>query len=121
MRLLHHIQGFARWLRPTRPLFVGLGLLTFALAAGLVLFGDPQTTDSLLLGVIVGLLWCLCAVLLIDTFESVPPPARQEQQFWARLTRRLARLWYALLALAFFGLTIAAVLVTKRILGEALA
>jgi len=120
MRLLQHLQGFARWLRPARPLFIGLALLSFFIAAFLVLFGDPQSGDSLLLGVVVGLLWCLCALLLIDTFENVPPPASAEQRSLARLKRHIVRLWYALLALAFLGLSIAALLVSKRILGEAL-
>jgi hypothetical protein len=120
MRLLKRLQGLARWLQPARPVFVGLGLASFSLAAYLVLFGDPQTSDPLLLGLIVGLLWCLCAVLLIDTFESVPLPSGTEQRFWPRLKRRMARLWYAFLGSAFLGLTIAAAMVTKRILGEAL-
>jgi uncharacterized membrane protein len=119
MRLLKHLQGFARWLRPARPLFIGLGVLSFLIAAFLVLVGDPQSGDSLLLGVVVGLLWCLCALLLIDTFENVPPPASAEQRSLARLKRRIVRLWYALLALAFLGLSVAALLVSKRILGEA--
>ncbi len=120
MRLLEHLQGFAQWLRPARPLFIGLGSLSFLIAAFLVLFGDPQSGDAVLLGVVVGLLWCLCAILLIDTFEKVPPPASTEQRSWARLKRHIVRLWYALLALAFLGLSAATVMVSRRILGEAL-
>ncbi|WP_295882495.1 hypothetical protein [uncultured Thiohalocapsa sp.] len=118
--MLHRLQGFARWLRPARPLLVALGLLAFALATYLVLFGDPQTSDPLLLPAILGLLWCLCAVVFISTFETVPPAPPADVTGLSRLKRRVARLWYSLLALAFLGLTVAALLLTNRLLGEAL-
>jgi hypothetical protein len=120
MPLLNRLQALARWLRPARPLFVGVGAIAFALAAYLVVFGDPQTSDPLLLPAIVGLLWSLCAALFISTFEAVPQPAGPDLRGWARLRRRAARLWYGLLALAFLGLTVAALLLTRRLIGEAL-
>lgn len=120
MQPLSRLQAFARWLRPARPLFVGVGGLAFLLAAYLVVFGDPQTSDPLLLPAIVGILWSLCAALFVNTFETVPPAAGPELRGWTRLRRRLTRLWYGLLAIAFLGLTVAALLLTRRLLGEAL-
>jgi hypothetical protein len=120
MDLLHRLQDVALWLRPALRPFIGLGALSLALAAFLVLFGDPQTSDPLLLPAIVGMLWCLCAALFITTFESVPPPAGADLRGGQRLKRAVARVWYRLLALAFVGLTVAAILLSQRLIGEAL-
>ncbi|MGD2019886.1 MAG: hypothetical protein PVJ47_02445 [Thiohalocapsa sp.] len=120
MQLLNRLQALARWLHPARPLFVGAGAIAFILAAYLVVFGDPQTSDPLLLPAIVGILWSLCAALFISTFETVPPPAGPDMRGWAGLRRRATRLWYGLLALAFLSITVAALLLTRRLLGEAL-
>lgn len=120
MRLLHHLQSLARRMRPARPVLIGVGGLAFALAAYLIVFADPQSGETLLYGAIVLFLWCLCAVLLVNTFQTVPPPLSPDQGFWSRLKRRTARLWYGLLALVFIGLTVQALSMTKSILGEAL-
>lgn len=120
MDLLHRLQGLARRLRPALRLFVGLGVLSLLLAACLVLFADPETSDPLLLSSVVALLWCLCAAVFITTFETVPPPAGMSRRRWPRLKRGIARMWYRLLALAFLGLTIAALLLSKRLIDEAL-
>lgn len=120
MSALSRLQGLARWLRPALPVLRGLAVLLFLVAAYLVVFGDPQRSDAVLLPAIVGFLWCLCAAVFITTFESVPPPATADMAGWPRLKRGLARSWYGLLALVFLGLTVAGLLLTNRLVGEAL-
>ncbi|WP_295541454.1 hypothetical protein [uncultured Thiohalocapsa sp.] len=121
MALLCRLQGFARRLRPALPVLSALAALLFVVAAYLAVFGDPQRSDVVLLPAIVGFLWCFCAVVLIGTFASVPPPVTAQMTGWARFKRRLARGWYGVLALAFLGLTVATLLLSNRLLGEVLA
>ncbi|NBC13808.1 MAG: hypothetical protein GVY09_10780 [Gammaproteobacteria bacterium] len=120
MSVLSRLQSVARWLRPALSVFSALAALLLLAAAYLVIFGDPQRSDAVLLPAIVGFLWCVCAAVFITTFESVPPPATADMAGWPRLKRGLARGWYGLLALAFLGLTVAALLLTNRLVGEAL-
>ncbi len=120
MRLLTHLQSAARRLRPALPGLVGVGMALLALVLSLVVFGDPQRSEALLLPAIVGLLWCLCAWVLITTFDAVPAPASAVPSRWGRFKRRIARAWYWLLALAFLAVTASALLLTYRLVAEAL-
>jgi hypothetical protein len=118
--MLTRLQHLARWLRPARPVLVGMGALCLGLAAYLVIFGDPQRSDAVLLPAIIGVLWCLCAVVFINSFEAVPAPPTAEASGWTRFKHTLVRLWYGLLALAFLVVTVATLLLTNRLIGEAL-
>jgi hypothetical protein len=120
MQILDRLQALAQRLAWLRPALAAAGLVLFALAAALVVFGDPQSGDGVLLPAIAGGLWCLCAWLFIDTFAAVPPAPAADLHGWGRLKRQLARLWYLLLALTLLGLTLAVLMLSQRLLGEAL-
>ncbi|WP_082674056.1 hypothetical protein [Thiohalocapsa sp. ML1] len=120
MQMLDRLQGVARRLGGLKPALAAAGLVLFALATALVVFGDPQSGDGVLMPAIAGGLWCLCAWLFIDTFAAVPPAPTAELHGWGRLRRQLARLWYLLLALALLGLTLAVLSLSERLIGEAL-
>ncbi len=118
--MLIHLQRLAHRLRPARRVITGLGVLFFAATAYLVLFADPGAGEDWLPALVLGLVWCLVANLFIATFEDLPPPAQRSAPLWRRIKRGAARFWYRLLALALVGLTGAALLLSLRLLREAL-
>jgi hypothetical protein len=119
MQILDRLHALARRLAWLRPALAAAGIVLFALAATLVVFGDPQSGDGVLLPAIAGGLWCLCAWLFIDTLAAVPPAPGPNEHGWRRLRRQLARLWYLLLALALLGITFAVLSLSQRLIGEA--
>jgi hypothetical protein len=120
MQMLDRLQGVARRLGGLKPTLAAAGIVLFALAAALVVLGDPQSGDGVLLPAIAGGLWCLCAWLFIDTLAAVPPAPAADLRGWGRLYRQLARLWYLLLALALLGITLAVLSLSENLIAEAL-
>ncbi len=118
--MLDALQRLASWMRPAAPLLGILGLALLLLCGGLILFAQGATGDQLLLPAIAALAWCLCGYVFIHVFQQVPAFPDADLRGWRRLTRLFARAWHWLLALVFLGTTIGALMITNRIIGEAL-
>jgi hypothetical protein len=119
--MLDTLQRLARWLRPAAPLLALAGVALLLLCIGLLLLTEAPRTDHLLLPAIAGLVWCLCGYVFILTFQHVPAFPADDMRGWQRLRRLIARAWHWLLALIFIAATIAAYMLTSRIIGESLA
>jgi hypothetical protein len=119
--MLDTLQRLACWMRPAAPLFALAGLVLLLLCIGLLLLTEAPRTDHLLLPAIAGLVWCLCGYVFISTFQHVPAFPDADVRGWQRLKRLFSRAWHWLLALIFIATTIAALMLTKNIIGESLA
>jgi hypothetical protein len=119
--LLDTLHQIARRTRPAAPVLATVGLLLFALCAGLLLFAQAEAPDKILLPGIVGVLWCLCGYVFIHAFAEVPAAPGPDISGWPRLRRQLARAWHWLLAFVFVGITLWALLITNNVIGEALS
>jgi fatty acid desaturase len=118
--MLDTLQRLSARMRPAAPALGWAAVLLLLGAAALLLVGQAAVGDELLLPVVVAMLWCLCGYLFIRSFETVPERPDAGMGRWQRFLRRLARAWHWLLALAFVGITIAALSLTNRIVGELL-
>ena len=96
------------------------GLALLLLCIGLLLLTEAPRTDHLLLPAIAGLVWCLCGTVFILTFQHVPAFPDADVRGWQRLKRLFSRAWHWLLALIFIATTVAALMLTKNIIGESL-
>jgi hypothetical protein len=117
--MLALMQSLAARLQPAAPWVAALGVIALSVAVLLVLFGGAAGDDRALLPLVVAVVWCLIFWLFITTFESVPAPAGPTKGVWSRLKRHTARLWYRLLALTLVCLTVAAVMLSIRLVGSA--
>ncbi len=113
--MIDSFQKLAGRIRPLRFVAMGTGTILGLLAAALILFGDGRENDRYLIPCAVGVLWCLSAYAFVSTFESVPARAETIRGFWRRLGRRLHRGWYWLLAFVFMASSVAALLLTMRL------
>ncbi len=114
--MIDSFQKLAGRIRPLRFVAVGAGGLLSVVAAALIFLSDQRENDQYLIPCAVGVLWCLSAYVFVTTFESVPAKADTIRGVWRRLGRRVHRGWYWLLAFVFMGSTIAALLLTMRLM-----
>lgn len=119
--MLDTFQRLARWMRPAAPILAIASVALVLLCIGLLLLTEAPRTDHLLLPAIAGLVWCLCSYVFIVAFQHVPAFPHGDVRGWRRLKRLFARAWHWLLALVFIATTIAAFMLTTRIIGESLA
>jgi hypothetical protein len=119
--MLDTLQRLARWMRPAAPVLAFAGFALLLLCVGLLLLTEAARTDHLLLPAIAALVWCLCGYVFIRTFQQVPAFPSADLRGWQRLKRLFARAWHWLLALIFIATSIAALLLTSRIISESLA
>ncbi len=113
--MIDSFQKLAGRIRPLRFVAMGAGVLLTVAAGALIFLSDHHENDRYLIPCAVGVLWCLSAYVFVSTFESVPEKAETARGFWHRLGRRLHRGWYWLLAFVFVGSTVAALLLTMRL------
>jgi hypothetical protein len=118
--MLQILQRTASRLRPAAPVLAAAGVLSLIAVAALLLLAPGAAAEAWLRLAIVALLWSLCGYVFIQAFQQIPPPPDAAMGAWQRLSRRLARGWLWLLALVFVGTTIAAVLLTNRLVTDAL-
>jgi hypothetical protein len=113
--MIDSFQKLAGRIRPLRFVAMGAGVVLGLVATAVIVFSDSGENDRYLIPSAVGVLWSLSTYVFIRTFESVPEKAEKTKGFWRRLGRRLHRGWYWLLAFVFIGSTVAAVLLTMRL------
>ena len=120
--MLDRLQRLASWMRPAAPFLVLAGMALLLLCLALLFLTDGgERGDKLLLPAIVAMIWCLCGYVFILAFETVPAFPGAELHGLRRLMRLFARAWHWLLAIIFIGVTVAAIMLSARILSEALA
>ena len=108
-------------MRPAAPLLVNAGIALLLLCLGLLFLTEGgERSDRLLLPAIVAMTWCLCGYIFILAFENVPAFPGAELRGRRRLKRLFARAWHWLLAVVFIGVTVATLMLSARIMGEAL-
>jgi len=119
--MLDRLHRLARWMLPAAPFLALAGFALLLLCTGLLLLTEAPRTDQVLLPAIAGLVWCLCGYVFIMTFQHVPASPGADLRGWQRIKRLFARAWHWLLALIFIATSIAAIMLTKNIIGEWLA
>jgi hypothetical protein len=77
--------------------------------------GSAAANQTLMPG-FVGLVWAATTFSFIATFRTIPEKADKSLKFISRLKRRLSRGWYWVISLVFLGTTIAALILTGRLM-----
>lgn len=108
-RLAHAVSGLS-----TPSLLLACGFLAYA--TYVVVTSSSHADDKYLFPSILGFLWALSFYGFVETFRFVPEPLAAKASFMQRLKRRLARLWYGMIAIAFLGTTAAFVVLSIRVL-----
>jgi hypothetical protein len=116
--MLNAISILARRLRPAEPALAAAAVLLFLAAAVLVVVDSSGRTDPWLALIVVLLLWSVCGWVFIRVFATLPAPPFAGQRGLSLLLAWLNRAFHWLLALVFAATTVAAVLLTSRLLGE---
>ncbi len=96
--------------------FLLLSLVCLIALVYIVLTSTTHAGDRFLIPSIVGLLWSLSGYAFVLNFRSVPESDRERIGVFKRLTYRLHRFWYWLLALLFFATSLALFFISFRML-----
>lgn len=113
--MIDKLRKIAQTLRVLRIPAVIVGLASLIVMAVIIFTSESHEEDFYLIPSIVGLLWAITTYSFLAVFKSIPRKAEHSWKFFRRVKRRLARTWYGILAIAFVGTTVLALLVTYRI------
>jgi hypothetical protein len=116
LMLIDTLQKFAVRLQPVRLALLVLSGFSFVALLFILITSTTHSGDRFLVPAILGLLWSLSGYAFILNFRSVPRRDYGTGGFIKRLKLRLLRLWYWVLALLFFGTTLALLLFSIRLL-----
>lgn len=114
--MIERLQAVATRIHLLRFVALGTGIFCLVAVAFMVFSPPSQEGDRYLIPGIVGLLWSASAYNFVDIFRSVPNKAAKSEKLWKRIKRGALRAWYWLMALIFFGTTLAVVSVSSRLL-----
>ena len=116
--MLEALSRLALRLKPLRRgLSIALLLLAIATAVIIAMPGI-SSLQAALPALIAALLWVVCLLVFIQAFASVPAPPEPEMDGLRRLGRRLNRGFHWLLFVLFILISVAATLITGRLLAE---
>ena len=92
-----------------------VGSLCLATIAVLLVTSNSRAGDRWLLPSFVGLLWATSVFAFIESFRGVPDSDGGEAGLYAKLKRRIRRGGYWVLGVVFFGATVVATVLTRRL------
>ena len=87
-----------------------VSIITIVMGAG------PQESERFLTPSLVGFIWAATTYSFIVTFCTIPEKAGQSENLIGKLKRRISRGWYWLIAVVFLGTTVAALVLTGRLI-----
>ena len=114
--MIDRLQAVAMRIHLLRFVAIGTGLFCLVAVTFIVFSPPSHEGDRYLIPGIVGLLWSISACNFVVIFHSVPDKVAKSEKLWKRIKRRAWRGWYWLMALIFFGTTLAVVSVSFRLL-----
>ena len=91
------------------------GVIFLGLLAAIIFSVDSRLDDQYLIPSILGLLWSWSLYVFISTFQVIPEKADGGGTFFRQVRQRIHRSWYWLIALIFAGTTVAALLLTLKL------
>lgn len=114
--MIDRFQALASKVQRLQPVAIGIGIACLAAAAYFALSPPAPESERFLLPAIIGFLWSVSATSFISIFRSVPEKADASATRWQRIRLGAWRGWYWLMALLFFGTTLAVVVVSQKLL-----
>ncbi|WP_462320351.1 hypothetical protein [Halochromatium sp.] len=116
--MLETLSALANRLRPlTRPLVVVLVMLLIGSAIS-VFMRDVSILQTALPALVTLMLWVICALVFILAFVKIPARPSADVHGLQRLSRQLNRGFHWLLLGLFALITVAAILISSRLLVE---
>ncbi|MBK5930862.1 hypothetical protein [Halochromatium salexigens] len=114
--MLESLSRIATRLRGLTSALIVL-LIVLLIGAAIIIFNPgSHALQAALPAVIALLLWTLCGLVFIQTFTTVPTRPSPEMRGFPRLARRLNRGFHWLLFATFILISIAALMLTTRLL-----
>ncbi len=114
--MIDRLCAFSKKFVRLKPLFFIGTAAAFIVFGYVVLFTEGAEKDVYIIPSVVVALWSLLCSLLLSIFPYVPPKADKRQPASERLKIRLARSAYHLGSWLFCGLSVAAALLTIKLL-----
>jgi len=114
--MIDKFQRVAESIQFLRIPAIVLGILCLGIIAVVLLGLGSGAINQILVPSLIGLIWALATYSFVVTFEKIPAPADQSFGFLAKIKRKLSRAWYWLVAVAFVGTTVFALILSGRLL-----
>lgn len=92
--MLNKLQKIALLLRPFRPVFLVLAILSLGYGVYVLLVSSSQADDLGLIPALIVFTWATMAGSFANLFAHVPPPAAKEVKFLMRIKARVSRAPY---------------------------
>ncbi len=116
--MLETLSAFAGRLRPLMPILVILLMLLLIGSVLSVVMHEVRVLQAALPALIALMLWVVCALAFILAFANIPARPTPGMRGLRRLARQINRGFHWLLLGALALITVAAILITSRLLVE---
>ncbi len=116
--MIDKFQRVAQAIQILRIPAILLGALFLGLIAASLLGIGSNQLGQYLEPCFIGLIWALATYAFVATFEEIPAPADRTDGLATKIRRKLSRARYWLIALAFVGTTVLALMITSRLLSD---
>ena len=114
--MIDKFQRLAQTIQVLQLPSIVVGSICLASMVVIVLNPYSDTGNRFLMLGFVGLVWAATTFSFIATFRTIPEKADKSLKFIGRFKRRLSRGWYWVISLVFLGTTIAALILTGRLM-----
>ena len=93
-----------------------VGSICLVSMAIIVMGARSEEFERFLTPSLVGFVWAATTYSFIATFCTIPEKADNSQRLIGKLKRRISRGWYWFIAVVFLGTTVAALILTGRLM-----
>jgi hypothetical protein len=114
--MIDRFTQIANVLRFLRLPSVVVGLVCLVAVITIVVGSNSHGDDLYLIPSVVGILWAIATYTFVVGFSAVPPRADSSWGLFRRLKRKIVRMGYWLMAVAFIGTSVGVVVVSYRLL-----
>ena len=114
--MINKFQRIAQSMQILRLPAILVGSICLVSIAIILVGARSEEFERFLTPSLIGFVWAATAYSFIVTFRTVPEKADKSQKLIGRLKRRISRGWYWFIAVVLLGTTVAALILTGRLM-----
>ena len=114
--MIDRFQKIAQSMRILLLPLMLVGSICLVSVAVILMGARSEELERFLTPSLVGFVWAATTYSFIATFRIIPEKADESQGFAGKLRRRISRGWYWFIAVVFLGTTVAALVLTSRLM-----